>query len=216
MRFEQIRLDALDRLSAFATAPCDWQEAPPAGHKAVYCNLVSNLDTLMDLLRYGIWCDDIEVPGAALPANGDEAEQLFRYLGLAFLAVDQVVMDTRDVWKAVGKACELAGRRLDGQLMARINHIWKHRGASDGTRTMHRDHHHGPYVFLDAQPVAATLPSGADWPAVGPGAVLTVPSLPDAIGTLEELISYTDSHLREDGPRDRVARKYTTQVDLSA
>ena len=69
---------------------------------AIYCNLRSHLQALLDFLALATWCDDIAIFSA--PRDAEPDEQLFRYFGMAFLILDQIIEDLRDIWDVLGRA----------------------------------------------------------------------------------------------------------------
>ena len=73
--------------------PCVWQDYSPSRHDAVYCNVLSHLETLDDLLTRGTWCDDITLHREF--RDDDDCMRLFRYYGLVFLGFDQCIADLR-------------------------------------------------------------------------------------------------------------------------
>ena len=82
------------------------------------------------------------------------------------------------------------GDELVDGVAADVNHIWKHRRKADDRwngRVMHRDHNHGPYVFVDA------LEPPSRVPVVTAG--LAVPSLVDAVSSIAEAVRFTNARL---------------------
>jgi len=180
----------------FTWRACGWH--PETGHQAVCCNLISNLDTLADLLTNGTWCDEVSLNST----DDGDAERLFRYYGLAFLCIDQCVMDLRVVSKALGsKRLDGTLKQITGSVMASTNRIWKHRDRADASgRMMHRDHHHGPYVFADAGPV-----DHVDG--------LLVPSLPDAVNATATSVLAVEEIVGDDRSiLDRLHAEYPPQT----
>ena len=159
--------------------PCAWH--PDFGHQAVCCNLISQLETLRDLLTHGTWCDGIEI---AQDLTDHDAEMVFRYYGLAFLVVDQCVMDLRVICKTFSStSVDRCFRGATASTMAAVNRIWKHhdKERNDGF-VMHRDHHHGPYVFTD---INATTPAEG----------LLVPSLTAGVTAVVKALITVDKHV---------------------
>lgn len=170
--FSDVRFAALAELDkgAFTAAgqwrPCVWQGYRNASHVGPYCNALPHLEALHDLLEHGSWCDPIML-GPWLDDTG-EAERVFRYYGLVFLAWHEHVQDLRLIHGAAqpGKAKSVKVPSVD-ELMGFVNHVYKHRGTPDGDHSFHERHHHGPYLFGDAPGYEAALPANRRYAAVG-------------------------------------------------
>lgn len=170
-----------------AWLPCNWH--PDDAHHAVACNLVAHLDTLDDLFTNATWCDGIDMADPAISTDGRD-EQIYRLYGIVFVMIDQAIYDLRLVADAVDSGLHAYVKKLTGQMMGRINTIWKHRNrANDENRVMHIHHHHGPYAFADAGATAE--------PANG----LLVPGMVDAVVTLCTALSAIETH-RADHPSE--------------
>ena len=97
--FEAIRENAVSELDRWSRTrvgqcrPCVWQQYREASHVAPYCNVLSHLQALDDLLRFGTWCDHVEL--TAWTDDSDEAEMVFRYYGIVFLLWEELVADLR-------------------------------------------------------------------------------------------------------------------------
>lgn len=215
--FGDVRLAALAELDkgAFTPArqwrPCVWQNYRDASHVGPYCNALSHLKALYELLEHGTWCDSIEI-GPCLD-DTDEAECLFRFYGLVFLAWHEHVQDLRLIHGAAlpGKGKSAKVPNVD-ELMRFVNHVYKHRGTRDGDASFHERHHHGPYLFADVPGHDAALPVDG-FVAVGhrprPGALpLVVPSLVDAMRRTAQALRTTSGILRRPDARARVIASY--------
>lgn len=197
---------------------CRWQEDSDS-HIGLFCNLVSNLESLDDLLSKAKWCDDFEVPlGWAEPFSVDE---LLRLYGIIFLVWEQTVEDYDDLLK-VGLMPRREVKAYDaraGSLKALINNVFKHRHHRS-TGGWHRAHHHGPYLFddnsanarveRDAEPTVSVerpAPGKKDYTR------LVVPSLVSAMESLGRLQSITDAMLTDDDSRARVVATWGDLAD---
>jgi hypothetical protein len=184
---------------------------------AVYCNVLSHLEAIEELLGGGRWCDDILVTSEFSP--DDDLEALFRYYGLTFLGVEECIADLRLIR---GAACNSRGRMAKVEphaedYMGYINHVWKHRDHSGLAAEFHRMHHHGPYLFADHPHYREGLPADGTYVAMGhrtprhitPPVPLVVPSLIGAMQALGEVVLATSRLLRSDpGARQRVRNVY--------
>ncbi len=226
MRFQTVRLDALKQLrrglyTAYGNPrPCVWQKYAQSAHDALYCNVLSHLQALEDLLNDGLWCDQVLL-GSDFTLD-DDVEGLFRYYGLAFLAFEECVADLRLVRGAAAPG--QSGRKAKVEegaevYMDYINHVWKHRGQNGRAAAFHRVHHHGPYLFADHPRYREALPADGNYVAMGhstPQYVaapvsLVVPSLTGGMRALGGVLLATSKLLRNDPhARQRVRSVYGT------
>lgn len=220
--FAHVRVAALAELDkgAFTAAgqwrPCVWQGYRDASHVGPYCNTLSHLEALHDLLEHGTWCDPI-VLGPWLDDSGD-AEWVFRYYGLVFLAWHDHVQDLRLIQGVArpGKAKSAKVSSVD-ELMGLVNHVYRHRGTPDGDQSFHERHHHGPYLFADVPGHEAVLPADRRYVAVGhrppvgavPPVPLVVPSLVGVMRRTSQALRSTSSILRQADARNRVSDAYS-------
>lgn len=170
-------------------------------HVAVYCNLLDHISALSTHLDFATWCDEIELP-TEFSDSGD-ADLLFRYYMVTFLAIEECFMDLRLIAKAAGGLKE---PKEFGAIIGTINRVWKHRNLDHGTSgPFHQTHHHGPYYFADAGQAPAL-------PSTVPGAVpVVVLSLADAIRLLVEWLNAVVTHVNNDpAARDRIEKKWTS------
>ena len=220
--FEAIRENAVSELDRWSRTrvgqwrPCVWQQYREASHVAPYCNVLSHLQALDDLLRFGTWCDHVEL--TAWTDDSDEAEMVFRYYGIVFLLWEELVADLRIIGGAA-KTGKPTKRKLSTTepLMAFINHTWKHRISSlRAGRPFHVSHHHGPYVFADVPGYLDALPSDGAYAALdhrpplgtmGP-LMLVVPSITLAMKDLGRALLETSSLLRDASSRQKVIDVY--------
>jgi hypothetical protein len=220
--FEAIRENAVSELDRWSRTrvgqwrPCVWQQYREASHVAPYCNVLSHLQALDDLLRFGTWCDHVEL--TAWTDDSDEAEMVFRYYGIVFLLWEELVADLRIIGGAAttGKSTK---RKLSTTepLMEFINRTWKHRSTPlRAGRPFHASHHHGPYVFTDVPGYRAALPADGAYAALdhhpSPGTtgplVLVVPSITLAMTDLGRAMVETSSLLRDVSARQKVIDVY--------
>ena len=221
VEFLEVRNAALAELDKGALTPagqwrpCVWQNYRAASHVGPYCNALSHLEALHDLLEHGTWCDDVEL--SPWLNDADDTEQLFRFYGIVFLAWHELVQDLRLIHGAAlpGKSKSIKVPSVD-ELMGFVNRVFKHRGTPDGDASFHERHHHGPYLFADAPAYAEALPADGQYVAVGqrpragarPPLPLVVPSLIDAMRRTSEALRATSSILRHSDARARVIAAY--------
>ncbi len=211
MQFESVRFAALGELwKGMYTPhgnprPCVWQGTRYSLHSALYCNLVANLESLEDILREGTWCDHVEV--IAEFSAEPERVRLIRYYGLAFLAFEQCVADLRLVRGAIAGTKSRKVEPTAERYMAFINRVWKHRAGNPTTAgPFHTIHHHGPYLLADCDGYEKALPADGHYFATdhqppiqsAPPIPLVVPSLPDAMRSLSDVLLTTSGLFRQD------------------
>jgi hypothetical protein len=225
VQFSVVRVEAVTQLERglYTTQgnprPCVWQNYAPSRHKAVYCNVLSHLESLEDLLRSGGWCDEAILEPVF--SEADDSIRLFRYYGLVFLAFEECVADLRLI-RGAARGTESRSKvkvEADAEmLMGFLNHVWKHRNAPGQADAFHRLHHHGPYLFADCAGFEAALPIDGAYVAMGhttpphvpPPVPLVVPSVVLAMKALSEVLLATSTLLRHRGARRRVESKYGT------
>lgn len=226
VEFGLVRADALTALErgartrSYQWRPCVWQLYRPAVHVGPYCNALSHLQALDELLANSSWCDHLELRPEL--DESEEAEALFRFVGLVLLAWEQVEADLRLIH---GAASPGRGNSRDipetVPLRGFLNHVIKHRGTPHGDgAAFHRQHHHGPYLFEDAPQYRRALPSDGAYTALGHrtpatatmGLPLVVPSVVDAMQVLSRALRRTSSLLRDPSARRRVVEKFGVHV----
>lgn len=224
VKFEAVRGEALSELARGARTrtqwrPCVWQRYRTSIHVAPYCNVLSNLEALDDLVSFGDWCDHVEL----VPAfdERDEAEMLFRFFGLVLLAWERVESDLRVIRNAAGAAND--GKLTQTDLfMGFVNRIFKHRERGQGRTdtAFHAHHHHGPYLFADARGYQRALPADGCYraldhrtPTTSATAIpLVLPSLVSAMHALSVSLRSTSSVLANPAARARVESAYGVHV----
>lgn len=218
LSFRRVRLEALEVFRSVTWAEdggpiaCVWQQKHEPAHVAAYCNLLSHLEALEELLEGGTWCDDVSLSLAF--DDGPDSEKLFRFLTTSFLLIDQCFVDCREILQAAdGKDLQPASRAF----AEFINRVWKHRGSrakGKASPAFHSCGHHGPYFFEDD--AISTPPPPDDCylslrhrPAGDCGAVtVVVPSLKAAINRIGEELSSISELLSEPAARGRVEAKW--------
>lgn len=217
--FQEVRFEALDALRRGMytpngnVRPCVWQDYAPSRHVAPYCNVLSHVETLEDLLLSGSWCDDV-----VLEPTFDESEdtlRLFRWYGLAFLAFEECIADLRLVRHAARSGPKKVEADAESY-MGIINVVWKHRDQAHQGGAFHRMHHHGPYLFADRRGFRTALPPDDVYLALGhptpshahPPVPLVVPSLVTGMRALARVLTSTSSVLRDRAARARVEKEY--------
>jgi hypothetical protein len=225
VRFSVVRVEAVTQLERglYTTRgnprPCVWQNYAPSRHKAVYCNVLSHLESLEDLLRNGQWCDDAVLEPAF--SETDDCIRLFRYYGLVFLAFEECVADLRLIRGAARGINNGSKAKVEPdaeRIMGFVNHVWKHRNAPGQADAFHRLHHHGPYLFADCAAFENALPGDGAYLAMGhttpsnvsPPVPLVVPSLISAMNALRSVLLATSTLLRHREARRRVESQYGT------
>ncbi|GAB3176019.1 hypothetical protein GCM10027059_50240 [Myceligenerans halotolerans] len=197
---------------------CEWQDGHDS-HVAIYCNAMSNVKALEDLLQHGTWCDDVELvegltveddPFDASQANDD---RLFRYYTQAFNDLAPCLTDLRTIANST-KAAKLPIEA--DSILGFINNVWNHRSREQGQRpAFHKTHHHGPYVFADCPGYEAVLPADGVYLAIdhSPSKTtqpvpLVVPSLRAAMSAFGTAIAHIDNRLKDEQARSAVEAEW--------
>lgn len=183
--------------------PCRWHEwTAPDCHVGVFCNLVSHLEALRDLLTHGTWCDEYLLPEGWTTPNDAMVEPIISHMTLAFLIWEPLAEDYRNL-HSMAPGGETSISRTS-ELRGWINQVLKHRHRGN---VHHRVHHHGPYLFedhpnnedyeRDSEPTISRNgelqhSDGRAWARV------VVPSLISAITTLAEMTAAIDERLTTD------------------
>ena len=217
--FRGVRADAFEALNEGLRDSdgypllCTWQDQH-ADHVGIYCNALSHLDALSDLLLYGQWCDDIVLQ--AKFTDDERVERLLRFYSIVFLILCECLTDMRNIVQTVSPRAKLVG---DAEaLMGYVNRVWKHRVASHGAGVpFHKSHHHGPYLFADSLNFAAALPDDGRYfglghtPAPGDGPMpLVIPSLVKAIRVVGVQVLEVSTLLEDADARGKVELAWTS------
>lgn len=197
--FQEVRLEAWDELHSTIWGNdanpiyCTMQERHAELHIGVYCNALSHVEALNELLLLADWCDDIEM--RANQADEVDSERLLRLYSIVFLLIEECHQDLIDISTTVG----FEPPKTLMPVKAFVNNVLKHRrtksrGVVGG---FHVSNHHGPYFFADDPDHSTDLPSeltsidnfgelsaGTVAAVLMPSLVTTVAALADAIVAL--------------------------------
>ena len=225
-QFRAIRADAYEALNRGTRDPdgyeilCVWQDRHDE-HVGIYCNALSHLEPLGDLLEHGAWCDEVAVPAEFV---GDECgvEELFRFYSMAFLMLSECLADLRDIARTVRRQAKMTE---DAEhLIAYINRVWKHRESTQGEQPpFHKAHHHGPYLFADAVDYQSALPPDGRYIALDHAPTgsdvalpLVVPSLVDAVRSVGAQVEAINTILEDPHARAEVEGAWAVPAGHSA
>ena len=216
--FKEVRGEALEALYQGTHRQdellmCEWQNRH-VSHVGVYCNALSHMDSVADLLAHGAWCDELTVPLTFV--DDHDADRLFRFYSLVMLMLSECLTDLRNIAQAVDRRARLEPQAHE--LMGYINSVWKHRNTDQGEQqSFHGHHHHGPYLFADGgQDVSALAPDGryvalGHVPSRGTGpAPLVVPSLTSAVRAVGDQVHALSDVLEVAEARAKVESAWKT------
>lgn len=212
-RFSEVRADAFEVLGRGTRDEdnydllCVMQDRHER-HVGIYCNALSHITALSDLLEHGAWCDDVTMRPEFVDDIGHD--KLFRYYSTAFLLLGECLADLRYISRIVQSQGQLTHDA--GQLMGFINRVWKHRETPQGTQpAFHRAHHHGPYLFADSPEYESGLPKDGRYMAIGHNHVdtreplpLVVPSMVTAVRSVGAQVAAINQLLGNATARARV------------
>lgn len=218
--FGEVRVSALGALRAAAWDQdgyplyCVMQDRHEGLHVGVYCNALSHIEALSELLDYARWCDEHDMRDAR--GDSDEAERLFRYYTTVFLLIEECHQDLIDI--AATADLEQSGplNRLTGF----VNRVLKHRRSHDHgvVGGFHVSNHHGPYYFADDPEHAIALPAAYtsinNYGALksGVATALLVPSMVDAARALAQAVAVAAADTSTPAALAQIEAEYGRQV----